>query len=69
MPPNDAKNMGVHNGQIVSVEVKNSDRSLIFNDVVVRVSDNFKLSMHIDTDEANALNASGEMYGNIICMK
>ena len=69
MPPDDAKTMGVQSGQIVSVEVKSLDRSLIFNDVVVRVSDNFKLSMHIDTDEANALNAYGEIYGNIICMK
>lgn len=69
MPPDDAKTMGVQSGQIVSVEVKSLDRSLIFNDVVVRVSDNFKLSMHIDTDEANALNANGEMYGNIVCVK
>lgn len=69
MPPDDAKAMGVQSGQIVSVEVKSLDRSLIFNDVVVRVSDNFKLSMHIDTDEANALNANGEMYGNIVCVK
>lgn len=69
MPSADAKNLGVHNGQIVSVEVKSLDRSLIFNDVVVRVSDNFRLSMHIDTDEANALNAYGEMHGDIICMK
>ena len=29
-------------------------RKLIFDDVVIRVSDTYSLAMHIDTDEANA---------------
>jgi propanediol utilization protein len=29
-------------------------RALTFGDVIVRVSPNFKLAMHVDTDEANA---------------
>ncbi|HBM75657.1 MAG TPA: propanediol utilization protein, partial [Clostridiaceae bacterium] len=30
------------------------ERSLIFDDVVIRVSDKYKAAMHIDFDEANA---------------
>ncbi len=66
MTPSDSQKINVKNGQIVSVKVKSEIRSLIFNDVVVRVNNNFKLAMHIDTDEANALNAHGDLYGNIV---
>jgi len=64
--PADAKELGLENGQIVSVKVENADRSLIFGDVVVRVRDDFKLAMHIDTDESNAALCAGEVYGEII---
>ena len=50
----DAEKFGVTNGQIVSVKVESQDRSLVFGDVVCRVSDKFSLAMHIDTDESNA---------------
>lgn len=64
--PEDAKRLGVQNGDIVSVKVDTKDRSLIFGDVVVRVSDKFALAMHIDTDESNAACAAGEVYGEIV---
>ena len=51
----DAEEMGLENGEIVSVEIPTAnDRALTFGDVVVRVSDSYALAMHIDTDEANA---------------
>ena len=50
----DAAEFGVVDKQIVSVKVDSADRSLIFGDVVVRVSDSYALAMHIDTDESNA---------------
>lgn len=53
----DAANLGVKNGEIVKVKVESTDRSLIFDDVVVRVSDSYALAMHIDTDESNACGA------------
>ena len=62
----DASELGVSNGEIVNVEVKSEGRSLIFGDVVVRVSDSYGLAMHIDTDEANAAAASGTVYGRIV---
>ncbi len=66
MTPADAEEMGVKNGDIVKVEVKTQDRSLIFGDTVVRVSDKYKLAMHIDTDESNAANCSGQVMGRIV---
>ena len=66
MTPADAKEFGVNNGDIVSVEIDTNDRKTIFGDVVIRVRDDFKLAMHIDTDEANAANCKGEVFGKII---
>ena len=62
--PEDAAEAGLVDKQIVSVKVVNDCRSIIFGDVVVRVSPNFKWAMHIDTDESNAGmvgNATGEI--------
>lgn len=66
MTSEDAKEFGVNNGDIVSVEVDTIDRKTIFGDVVVRVRDDFKLAMHIDTDESNAANCHGEVFGTLI---
>lgn len=50
----DALELGVKDKDIVSVKINTAERSLIFGDVVVRVSDSYALAMHIDTDESNA---------------
>lgn len=63
----DAERMGLENGQIVSVEIPTAnERSLVFGDVVVRVSDSYALAMHIDTDEANAAGMAPNSIGKII---
>lgn len=66
MTPSDAQAAGVKNGDIVSVKVPSNGRSLIFGDVVIRVRDDFKLAMHIDTDESNAAMVQPNTYGEII---
>ncbi|HOJ44467.1 MAG TPA: phosphate propanoyltransferase [Bacilli bacterium] len=66
MHPDDAKFYGVKDKQVVAVKVKSNDRSLIFGDVLIRVREDFGLTMHIDTDEANAAGLSGEVYGELI---
>ncbi|MGM9652360.1 MAG: phosphate propanoyltransferase [Eubacteriales bacterium] len=66
LTPADADSLGVSDKQVVSVKVQSADRSLIFGDVVVRVSEKFAAAMHIDTDESNAMHASGVVYGEII---
>lgn len=67
MTPADAAEMGVENGQIVQVLIKNDNgRNLIFGDTVVRVSDKYALAMHIDTDEANAASCASPQMGVIV---
>lgn len=67
MTPEDAKEFGVENGQIVSVEVDSGKgRKIVFGDTVIRVSKNYALAMHIDTDESNAGCCFGEVYGEIV---
>lgn len=61
-----ASENGLLENQSVSVKINTDDRSLLFNDVIVRVSDNFKDAMHIDTDESNAAGILKPIYGEII---
>ncbi len=63
--PADAEKFGVKDKEIVSVKL-DTERSLVFGDVVVRVNDNFAAAMHIDTDESNAACAFGEVFGEIV---
>ncbi len=53
MSPEDAKASGLQDGDRVSVRVDN-ERGTVFNRCKIRVSPEFTLEMHIDTDEANA---------------
>ena len=64
MTPDDAVKLGVKDGEIVKVKV-NGRRPLIFDDVLIRVKDTFKLSMHIDYDEANACGFENGTTGSI----
>ncbi len=66
MTSKDAEEFGVNNGDNVKVKIEGTGRSLIFDDVVIRVSDKYSLAMHIDTDESNAAACSGEVFGTLI---
>lgn len=64
--PEDAKEFGIKDKEIVQVKVDTESRSSILGDVVVRVRDDFESAMHIDTDEGNAVGITGEQYGIIL---
>lgn len=66
MTPEDAEKYGLEDKQIVSVKVDTAERSLIFGDVVVRVSPKYALAMHIDTDESNAAGCTPGLEGDIL---
>lgn len=63
----DALELGVKNGDIVSVKINSTERGTIFGDVVTRVSDKYACTMHLDTDEGNAAGVlSGITTGEIL---
>ena len=66
LTPEVAEQFGVTNSQLVSVKVGAIERSTIFGDVVIRISEKFAPATHIDTDEANAAGLSGESWGEVI---
>ncbi|WP_270940970.1 ethanolamine utilization phosphate acetyltransferase EutD [Romboutsia lituseburensis] len=63
--PSDASKFNVCDNEVVQVKVF-GQRPLIFDDVVVRVNENFKTYMHIDYDEANACGFSKGTMAKII---
>lgn len=64
MPPEDALRLGLKDRDVVRIRVE-GDRELIFGDVLIRVRPDFRLSMHLDTDEANAANIATGVNGYI----
>jgi acetate kinase len=54
MTPADAQRLGLSAGQLVQVAVTTGDRELVFGDVIVRVARDYRLELHLDTDEGNA---------------
>jgi acetate kinase len=64
MTPADALRYGVKDKATVRVRVPGA-RELVFGDVLVRVHPNYRLAMHIDTDEANAANLRTGAQGYI----
>ena len=58
--PEDAVKLGVADKEIVKVACGSEGRKLVFDDVVIRVSEKFATAMHIDTDESNACGGASE---------
>ena len=65
MTPEDAATMGVRDKQVVKYQVF-SDRPVIFEDVLVRVSPQFATYAHLDYDEANACGWQAGDLGRIL---
>ena len=65
MTPMDAARFGVEDKQAVKLQVF-TDRPLIFEDTVVRVSEKFATFVHLDYDEANACGFQKGDLGRIL---
>ncbi len=66
MHPDDATDFAVKDREVVEVAITGGPRDLAFGDVLVRVSEKYKLEMHIDTDEANAAELSAGVAGELM---
>ncbi len=65
MHPDQAKAYGVKDRDVIRVKA-HGEREMSLGDVVVRVSPNFDLDMHVDTDEANA---AGLGQGSVVAFE
>lgn len=65
MTPQDAERMQVKDKQVVRLQVF-TDRPVVFEDVVVRVSKDFATFVHLDYDEANACGFQNGDLGRIL---
>ena len=64
MSPEEALGLGLRDKDVVMVKIKGA-RELIFGDVLIRVHPDFRMDMHLDTDEANAAQISAGTVGYI----
>lgn len=65
VPPQVAAKLDLQDKERVSVQIM-TERPVTFDNVVIRVSDQFRYKMHIDFDEANAAQVSGFTLGKIL---
>ena len=65
MTPADATHFHVNDGQVVSLKTY-TDRPVVFEDVLVRVSPDFATNAHLDYDEANACGYQKGDLGRIL---
>ncbi len=68
LTPADAQELEVKDKDVVWVKLATDGREAILGDVVVRVSETFARAMHIDTDESNAVAATGKTMGVIVTL-
>ena len=55
MSPSDAAAFGVKDGDYIDIDAFSGTRKTRWFDVQIRVNENFRLEMHVDTDDANAV--------------
>ncbi len=65
MTNKDAEKFGLKSGDFCKVRIS-GEKSTIFENVLIRTNDSWKLQIHLDTDDANAANVRSENYVEFI---
>ncbi|MBN1898765.1 MAG: phosphate propanoyltransferase [Spirochaetes bacterium] len=63
--PEIAKKINVRDKQVVNVQIP-GEAGIIFNNVIIRVNEKYKLEFHIDTDEGNAADVGDNTFCKIL---
>lgn len=66
MSDQDAVRLGLRDGQAVQMRIDSEGRDLTFGDVTVRVRPDFRLELHLDTDEANAAGVTSGNWAELL---
>ncbi len=61
----EAKKLKLKTGDIISVKIS-GERGVVFENVIVRVKNDYKLSVQIDTDEGNSAGINQKTIGELI---
>jgi len=61
----ESKKLKLKNNQKVSVKIRGT-RRITFHEIIVRVSENYRLALHLDTDEGNSASVIGKTFGEIV---
>ena len=61
MTTNDAERLGVKEGVYCKVRI-GGEKPTVFENVLVRTNDNWRIQIHLDTDDANAANVREETF-------
>jgi len=65
MTNKDAEKFGLKSGDYCKVRI-GGEKSTVFENVLIRTNDSWKLQIHLDTDDANAANVRSESYVEFI---
>ena len=65
MTNKDAGKFGLKNGDLCKVRI-GGEKSTVFENVLIRTNDSWRLQIHLDTDDANAANIRSESYVEFI---
>ncbi len=66
MSPEDAKEMGLKDGDYVDVRLAGERGEVAFSNTLIRVKEGYATEMHIDTDEANAAGIAVQTKGELV---
>ena len=61
----EARKLKLKNGQKIKVRIRGK-RAVIFENVIVRAKEGYRLTVHVDTDEGNAAGIEGKTLGEIV---